>query len=121
MALAIAVVVAIMVAAGLIYYFVAGRETGAGFNGAAIVEAARSYTRDAQLRKEPLPKSVTLEELVALHYLKPEQVEAFRGLKATIELSTADRSPKAVVMRVQMPEGGELKLLSDGTVQEAPR
>jgi hypothetical protein len=118
MAIAIGTAVAIMVAAGLAYYFLGSKETSAKFNGAAIVAAARDYTRDVRLRKEPVPKSVTLEELVALHYLKPEQGEAFRGLKATIMLSTEDRGPKAVVMRVVMPDGGEFKLLSDGSVQE---
>ena len=118
MAIAIGTAVAIMVAAGLAYYFLGSKEPSAKFNGAAIVAAARDYTRDVRLRKEPVPKSVTLEELVALHYLKPEQGEAFRGLKATIMLSTEDRGPKAVVMRVVMPDGGEFKLLSDGSVQE---
>src|SRR5580658_6779617 len=117
MAIAIAAAVAIMLAAGLVYYFMASKETSAKFNGAAIVAAARDYTRDVRLRKEPVPKSVTLEELVALHYLKPEQGEAFRGLKATVMLSTEERGPKAVVMRVVMPDGGEVKLLSDGSMQ----
>ena len=119
MTIAIAVVVAIMVAAGLVYYFMSSKETSAKFNGAAIVEAARAYTRDVQLHKQPVPKSVALEELVALHYLPPEQFEAFRGLKATIELSTEQRGPKTVLMRVLMPDGGEFRLLSDGSVQEA--
>jgi hypothetical protein len=119
MSIAIAAAVAIMVAAGLVYVFVASKETGAKFNGAAIVAAARDYTRGLRLNKQPVPQSVTLEELVALHYLTPEQVEAFRGLKATIQLSTDDRGPKAVLMRVRMPDGEEVKLLADGSVQEA--
>ena len=119
MSIAIAAVVAIMVAAALVYYFSASRETSGRFNGAAIVAAARDYTRDVKLHKQSVPKSVALEDLVALHYLKPEQAEVFHGLKATIELSTSDRSSKAVVMRVLMPDGGEFRLLSDGSVQEA--
>jgi len=119
MTIAVAVAVAIMVAAALVYYFMASKETSARFNGAAIVAAARDYTRDVRLRKEPVPKSVTLEELVALHYLKPEQGEVFRGLKATVMLSSDERGPKVVVMRVIMPDGGELKLMSDGSVQDA--
>jgi hypothetical protein len=121
MAIAIAAAVAIMVAAGLVYIFTATKETSAKFNGAAIVSAARAFTRDVRLHKEPVPKSITVDELVALHYLQPEQIEAFRGLKATVMLSTDDLSPKAVVMRVLMPDGGEVRLLSDGTVQEAAR
>jgi len=118
MAIAIGAAAAIMVAAGLVYYFLASKDTSAKFNGAAIVAAARDYTRDMRLRKQPLPNSVTLEELVALHYLKPEQAEPFRGLKATIMLSSEEHGPKVVVMRVVMPDGGEFKLMSDGSVQE---
>jgi hypothetical protein len=91
------------------------------FNGAAIVAAARAYTRDLQVRKQPMPKSVTLEELVALHFLKPEEIEAFRGLKATIMLTSRQAARKAVLMRVHFPDGGEIKLLGDGSVQQVPR
>jgi hypothetical protein len=121
MTVAIAAAVAIVLAAGAVYFIVGAREPAAKFNGAAIVAAARAYTRDTQLRKQPVPKSVTLDELVALHYLTPDQVEAFRGLKATVMLSTEDRSSKAVLMRVPLPDGGEVRLLGDGSVLEVAR
>jgi hypothetical protein len=117
MTIAIAAAVAIMLAAGMVYLIVASKDTSAKFNGAALVAAARDYTRDLQVRKQPIPKSVTLEELVALHFLQPGEIEAFRGLKATIVLSADDSSPQAVLMRVHMPDGGEIKLLGDGSVQ----
>src|SRR5580700_6541898 len=114
MTIAIAVAGAFMVAAGLIYLSVAAKDTSVRFNGAAIVAAARAYTRDLQVRKQPIPKSVTLEELVALHFLQPGEIEAFRGLKATIVLTADANDPKAVLMRVRLADGGEIVLLSDG-------
>jgi len=116
MAIAIAAAVAIMAAAGLVYLLLGSKDTSARFNGAALVAAARGYTRDLQARKQPIPKSVTLEELVALHFLQPGEIEAFRGLKATIMLTVDDSSPQAVLMQVRTPDGGEIKLLGDGSV-----
>jgi hypothetical protein len=121
MTVAIAAALAIMVAAGWVYFFAAPKDHSAKFNGAALVAGARAYTRDLQARKQPIPQSVTLEELVALHFLQPGEVEAFRGLKSTIVLTADAGDPKAVLMRVRLPEGGEIVLLSDGTAQQMAR
>jgi hypothetical protein len=121
MTIAIAAALAIMLAAGLVYLFVASKDTSARFNGAALVAAARAYTRDLQVRKQPVPQSITLEELVALHFLQAGEIEAFRGLKATIVLTTDASDPQSVLMRVRLPDGGEIKLLGDGTVQQVAR
>jgi hypothetical protein len=121
MTVAVAAAVAIMVAAGLVYVFVVSKEPSAKFNGAAIVAAARAYTRDLQTRKQPVPKSVTLDDLVASHFLKPEETAAFRGMNATVMLTSADSGPQSVLMRVHLPEGGDIVLLGDGRVQQVPR
>jgi hypothetical protein len=121
MTIAIATGLAFLAAAGLIYLFVAGKDTSVKFNGAALVAAARAYTRDLQAHKQPIPKSVTLEELVALHFLQPAEIEAFRGLKATIMLTADASNPQGVLMRVRMPDGGEFVLLNDGSAQQVAR
>jgi hypothetical protein len=116
MTIAIAVAVAIIVAAGWVYFFAASKDTSARFNGAALVAAAHAYTRDLQVRQQPIPKSVTLEQLVSLHFLQPAEIEAFRGLKATIVLTTDAKDPQAVLMQVRLPDGGEIRLLGNGNV-----
>jgi hypothetical protein len=121
MTIAIVAAVAMMLAAGLVYLLVASKDTSVRFNGAALVAAARAYTRDLQVRKQPIPQSVTLEELVALHFLQPGEIEAFHGLKATIVLTATESGPRAVLMRVSLPDGGEIRLLGDGSVQQAAR
>jgi hypothetical protein len=121
MTIAVAVAVAIMVAAGLVYLSLSSKDTSAKFNGATIVAAARAYTHDLQARKQPIPQSVTLEELVALHFLQPGEVEAFHGMKATIMLTAGESNPQAVLMRVRMPDGSEFVLLNDGSTQQVPQ
>jgi hypothetical protein len=120
MAIAVAAAVAIMLVAAVLYVFVLPGGGGGKFNGALIVEAARAYSRDLRLRQQPVPKSVALKELVAQHYLKPEDVAAFRGMDATLLLTTDQPGPKAVVMRVRLADGTQVVLLTDGTVQELP-
>src|ERR1700733_5442733 len=111
MTIAIAAALAIMVAAGLVYVFLVSKETSAKFNGAAIVAAARAYTHDLRDRKEPIPKSVTLEELAERHFLKPEAISAFRGLNATVMLTSQESTAHTVLMRVHFPDGGDIVLL----------
>jgi hypothetical protein len=74
-----------------------------------------------QARKQPVPKSVTLEDLVERHFLKPEEIAAFRGMNATVTLTSTKSSPQTVLMRVHLPEGGDVVLLADGSVQQVPR
>lgn len=118
MTIAIGAIVAIMVAAGLVYVFLVSKESSAKFNGAAIVAAARAYTRDLQARKQPVPKSVTLEDLAAGHFLKPEEIAVFRGMNATVTLTSTESAPQTVLMRVHFPDGADILLLADGSVQQ---
>jgi hypothetical protein len=121
MIIAIAAAMAIMVAAGLLYVFVLSSGAGSKVDGPAIIAAARAYTADLRAHGQRIPKAVPLEQLAALHYLKPEQIAAFHGLEATLALTADQPGPRAVLMRVRMPDGADIVLLSDGSVQEAPR
>jgi hypothetical protein len=121
MTIAVAAALAIMVAAGLLYVLVVSNGAAAKVDGPAIVAAAHAYTAALRARAQSIPKTIPLEQLVALRYLKPEQVAAFRGLAATISLTAEQLGPHTVVMRVHMPDGTDIVLLSDGSVQEAAR
>ncbi len=121
MTIAIGSGVAILVAAGLVYVFLIAKEPAAKFNGAAIVAAARAYTRDLQVRKQPVPKSVTLEDLAAAHFLKPEEIAVFHGATAAVMLTTTENGPQTVIMRVQFADGTKIELLADGSVQQFAR
>jgi hypothetical protein len=118
MSIAIGAAVAFMALAAVVYFLVVSKGPAATFNGAAIVAAARAYTHDLQSRKQPVPASVSLEDLAAQHFLKPEEIEAFRGAKAVVALTGDARDPRSVIMRVHFPDGGDFVLLADGSVQE---
>ena len=121
MTIAIASAAGIMVAAGLLYLHVVSNSTGAKVNGAAIVFAAHAYTVDLRAGGKPIPKSVPLQQLATLGYLKPEQIAAFRGLEATLSLTGDERNPKTELMRVHMPDNTDIVLLNDGTAMQVYR
>ena len=121
MTIAIAAALGIMVAAGLLYVYVVPNGAGAKVDGAAIVAAAHAYTADLRARAQPIPHSIPLEQLVKLRYLKPEQIAAFHGLEATLSLTAEQPGPRTVLMRVHMPDGTDIVLLNDGSVQDLAR
>ena len=120
------VALAIGAGAGLIAllawaFFLAGAPSGERVNGIRIVAAAQGYTRSLLVAGRPIPQSVRLDELVAHGFLKPEDVAAFHGLDAAVLLASTQRGPQTVLMRVRFPDGTDLMLLADGSVQQVAR
>ncbi len=121
MAVAIGAGVTIAGAIALVYLLAVSNSQGEKVNGIRVVAAARAYTRQLLAARQPIPKSVSVEQLVASGFLKPDDVAAFRGLDATVLLTTDNPGPKTVLMRLHLPDGSDLVLLADGSVQSAPR
>jgi hypothetical protein len=121
MAVAIGAAVAIMVAAGLIYLLAAGDSSPAKIDGLKIVAAGSAYTRGLIANRQPIPKTVSLNELLTRGYLKPADIAPFQGLDAALVLTSDLSNPQRVLMRVHMPDGSDLVLLGDGTTQPAAR
>jgi hypothetical protein len=121
MALAIGAAVVIMVTGGIIYLLRADDASSAKIDGLKIVAAANAYTRGLVASKQPIPKTVPLNELLTHGYLKPADVAAFQGLDATLVLASDDTYPRNVLMRVHMPDGTDFVLLGDGSAQEIRR
>ena len=119
--MAIGAAVAIMVAAGLIYLLMAGDTSPAKIDGLKIVAAASAYTRELIAHRQPIPKTVSLNELLTRGYLKPADVAPFQGLDAALVLTSDASDPRGVLMRVHMPDGTDLVLLADGSAQQAAR
>jgi hypothetical protein len=121
MAIAIGAAAAIMVAAGLIYLLAVGDTPPAKIDGLKFVAAAGAYTRDLIAHKQPIPKSVSLKELVAHGFLKAADVAPFQGLDATLVLVSDSSDPRNVLMRVHMSDGEDFVLLGDGSAHEERR
>jgi hypothetical protein len=121
MAVAIGAAAAIMVVGGLIYLLIAGETPPAKIDGLRIVAAANAYTRALVAKRQPIPKSVPLNELLKRGYLKPADVAGFQGLDATLVLASDADYPRNVLMRVHMPDGTDFVLLGDGSTQQVAR
>jgi hypothetical protein len=121
MALAIGVAVAIMVVGGGIYLLLPTEAPPGNIDGHKIATAAGLYTRDLVLHKQPIPTSVSLNELVTRGYLKPADIAPFQGMETTLSLVSSDSNPHFVLMRVKMPDGSEFELLADGSMKQLAR
>ncbi|HEX4120264.1 MAG TPA: hypothetical protein VH619_06600 [Verrucomicrobiae bacterium] len=121
MAVAIGLAAVLMVVGGLVYLLMPGADSNAKIDGPKIIAAGHAYTRDLLLHKQPIPRTVSLSELVAHGYLQPSDVAAFQGLDATLSLVFNASDPTFVLMRVHMPDGTDVVLLGDGTAQSTRR
>lgn len=121
MALAVGVGVAIMAVGAVIYLAIPDSAPPPKIDGLKITGAAIAYTRGYIARKQPLPKAVSLNELVAQGFLKPTDVAAFQGMDATLSLVSDASNPQYVLMRVRMPDGSDFELLADGSTKQLSR
>jgi hypothetical protein len=121
MAMAIGAAVAVMVAGGLIYLLIPSGPAVGKFDGVKIVAAGHAYTRSLEAKKLPIPNTVSLKDLVAGGFLKPEDIAPFKDLDASLVLTYNKSNPDKVLMHVRMPDGTDYVLLGDGTTVQVPR
>jgi hypothetical protein len=121
MAAAIGAVVAIMVAAGFIYLLSSNDVSSEKVNAPRIVAAAHAYTRQLVAAKQPIPGTVSINELLGRGYLKPADVGPFLSLDAVIILTSDASNPRAALMRVRMKDGTDFLLFNDGSTQQITR
>jgi len=111
----------VMVVAGFIYYRSSNESTPEKVNGLRFVAAARGYTRMLVASKQPIPATVSLNELLARGFLKPADVAPFQGLQTEIILTSDASNPRAALMRVHLSDGTDLVLFNDGSTQQVRR
>jgi hypothetical protein len=121
MAWAIGLALAIMVVGGIIYLLLPSNVSNAKIDGPKIIAAGRAYTHDLTTHNQPVPRAVSLNELVAHGYLKASDIAAFQGLDATLSLIYNASDPTFVLMRVHMPDGSDVVLLGDGSAHSIQR
>lgn len=92
------------------------------FNGLPkLVAAMKNYSRDHISRGQPLPVSVTFQDLVSGGYISTNDVRDIGGMDTTFYLMANYRDPKAVLAKWRMPDGTQMIVLADGNVQKLPR
>jgi len=90
--------------------------------------AEQSYVRDRVSHGQPLPTSVTLQDLVSGGYISADTVRSLAGADVTFYPMVGyarwfgDNSPQpAIWVRVRMPDGVQIVAMADGSVQQLPR
>jgi len=92
------------------------------FNGLPkIIAAVKSYSRDHISRGQPLPASLTFQELISSGYISTNDAHNIGVADATFYPTTSNRDPKAVLVRVRMLDGSQIIALTDGSIQKLPR
>jgi hypothetical protein len=87
-------------------------------NAPAIVAAAQAYTHALRLQKLPVPSTVSLQELIDRHFLRPKDAGSLAGMDAAISLTAGKVTPRTPLILVHNKDGTDLVLLADGSTQE---
>ena len=82
-----------------------------------VYQAARAYKQALELKGQPVPETVSLAELTRAGFFSPSQAQAFDGYEITVSLVADESRPQDVLMRVRFPNGDEVVVLCDGSVQ----
>ena len=84
-------------------------------NGPKLISALQAFVGDLAARKEPIPQTVSLRELIRCGYIAPNDVHAFDGMELTISLTADETRPQEILARVRLPDGSIHVLLGDGS------
>jgi hypothetical protein len=83
--------------------------------------AAQSYSRDHVSRGQPLPSSISLQDLVNSGYISAADIRAFDGMIVTIYPIDVDTYPQSVLIRMQLSDGRQITAMADGSIQQKAR
>jgi hypothetical protein len=87
-----------------------------------VLAGANAYRDSLKEKGAPIPASVTLQELTERGFLRHSDVNGFDGMQVTISLKTpTETRPQDSFLRVGFPDGREVAVLGDGSVQEMRR
>ena len=85
-----------------------------------LAAAEQRYEHDRVSRGQPLPASVTLQNLVSGGYISADEVRSLDGSDVTFYPAVTDATPQAILVRVRMPDGVEIAAFADGSVVQLP-
>jgi hypothetical protein len=103
------------------YLFVILKPQKGHLDAGKITDAIHAYGSKMKLGNQPLPTTISLQELIAKGFLKREDVSAFDGIEVTVYLTVDETTPQAVLMRARLPDGNEEVVLADGSIQQVSK
>jgi hypothetical protein len=86
-------------------------------NAEKITAAIQAYAGKVKSENQSLPPTISLQELIVKGFLKNEDVSAFDGWNVTVSLTNSEMYPQAILMSAQSPDGHQIAVLADGSVQ----
>lgn len=111
-------IVGLLACLALFYFAAKPSKDASRVNGDLFVRALANYARDCRTRGQPLPQSVTLEDLVRGGYLRTEDAGTFEGVAVTFFTDAPDETrPQNILVAARLPDGTVQVVLGDGSVQ----
>src|SRR5580693_8898626 len=86
-----------------------------------ITAAIHAYSSELKSENQPLPQTISLQELIAKGFLKHEDVSAFDGWKVTVSLTADDTYPQSILMTATSSKGDKMVVMADGSVSQVPK
>lgn len=83
-----------------------------------VVEAVNAICRQSRERGLPLPRSITLQELVRSGHLRPDILRSFGGLEVNISMSADETRAGSVLTTIRMPDGSTIVGFADGSAHQ---
>jgi hypothetical protein len=83
-----------------------------------LLSALEAFSRDLTNKGQPLPPSVSLDELVSRGYISSNSVHAFEGMETRIWAKASPDVPNSVLMSARSPDGSVSAVLADGSVHQ---
>jgi len=68
-----------------------------------------------------LPSSITLQDLAAGGYISAKYVRDFGGMDVVFYPTTNNSDPQAILVRLTKPDGVQIGVLADGSIQRLPK
>lgn len=127
----LSVLLLVTVAGGWLYYFSFRSQSGRHFfstssqsgrvDSTKLLSAMKIYKSDLKRQGMEVPASVSLKELIIRGLLTEADVSGFSGIDVSVNLLADESHPPDALVRARLPDGNEITLLGDGSVQQVRR
>jgi len=109
----------VVVVAALVLHHLTRPAPPTGLQLLKIHAAAVAYAEELRARGAPVPQEVSSSDLLARGSIDASDLGNLEGIEVRIRTGPVELSrPQDPLARVLLPDGGELTLLGDGSVQQ---
>jgi hypothetical protein len=113
-------VIALAVILGCCLFVILKPQSG-HLDAAKITAAIHDYSSKMKSENQPLPPTISLQELIAKGFLKHEDVSAFDGWSVTVSLTADDAYPQSILMTATSSKGERMLVMADGSIQQVAK